>query len=118
MKINKLGNLEDHSYYVIDKTEEAVNTLSMLVERLFLVRFNFVDKMKDDSGKIIETSRSFEKTYDLFEVLAGKIRIEVFYGKDKMLLNLFGSKEERKKFNNALKEIAGLPLAKFIEGEI
>jgi len=118
MKINKLGNFEDHSYYVIDKTEEAVNTLSRLVESIFLVRFNFIDKMKDDSGKIIETGRSFEKTYDVFEVLAGKVRIEVFYGKDKMFLNLFGSKEERKKFNSSLKEVAEFPLAKFIEGEI
>ena len=117
MKIHKLGNMETHSYFIFDKNEEVVQAISKIAE-IFNIKFSFFDKMKDDSGKLMDVKRSFEKTFDVHEKFSGNLRLDVFYGKDKLLLNLFGNKDERKKFSDALKNNFELPLAKFVEQEI
>jgi len=105
IKLYAIGNEDNFSYYLFDKKQNVFEILN----KIFLVDFNIDWKLyRDDldkKGKI-----NIEKYVDIHESNGyDKLRIDLFYGKDKIYLTMICSPDLRIKFNESLFKYVTIP---------
>jgi len=109
LKLFGIGNCEDFNYYVIEKSQEAIEKLSKIISATLgkkLDIYHDPEEEKDYKWK----KRNFEKIKDVHEVLDfgpdSKNMVNIFYGDKKIFLTIHCSQKTREKFNKALGKIS------------
>lgn len=105
--LHEIGNDENFNYYVFDKKQEVFDILTKIFIRDFDVHWNEEIYNK----KINRKTDVHESDGDIYD----KVRIDLFYGKNKMYFTLICSELLRLKFNEALFKYAKMPKPKKIK---
>ncbi|VVB84011.1 Uncharacterised protein [uncultured archaeon] len=107
LKLYGIGNEDNFSYYLFDKKQEIFDILI----KLFLLEFDiyWLSHSSNENKRInIEKYTDVHKSY-----VSEKLRIDFFYGKERIYLTLNCPLNLRMKFNEALFKYVVMPKNKF-----
>jgi hypothetical protein len=105
IKLYAIGNEEDFNYYIFDKKQEVFDILN----KIFLIDFGIDWGLSHcDLGK--NKKVNIEKYTDIHESdKNSELRIDLFYGKNKIYFTLICPLNLRMKFNESLFKYAVMP---------
>lgn len=105
IKLHEIGNEENFNWYLFDKKQGVFDILNKIFIMDFNLDLNLYRDDLDKKGKI-----NVEKYVDIHEHEGNsQLRIDLFYGKNKIYLTLICSHELRLKFNESLFKYANMP---------
>ena len=110
MKVLGMGNEDNFNYLIIKKSEGFFEWFNELLVEAFGGAENDVMycESRDKDGKIINEKRDVNDETDTHEYYPTNdgIRVDVFYGKEKVFLTFNCSLDKRGKFMKKLEEIS------------
>ena len=112
IRLNGIANSENFNYYIFEKTENLLESLSKVFKEVLGVDFILSYEQQDNNGNWkIKTTNVFKEkdSHDAVSRSIGKPRIDIFYGDKKVFLTIVCSNKERLKFNEELEKIAEMP---------
>ncbi len=99
IKLYGTGNEGDFNYYIFDKKQEVFNILN----KIFLMDFNLKRGLTHCNYSDERKKVNIEKYSDIHESdKNNELRVDLFYGKNKIYITLICSQDLRIKFNEFL----------------
>jgi len=117
IKLYGMGNEEDFNHYEFDKKQKVAEYLSMILNRVFKISWEFHEEYKNKKRKWVSRKISINTYKDYHEVISSRNpRVDIFYGSKKMFMTINCSQKDRLKFNKELFKIAEMPKLKKLKG--
>jgi len=105
-----IGNDGDFNYYIFDKTKETHVILNKLFKDIFNCQWNLQDEEIDKKGVPTLINIDITKKKDIHEKIVNrlnkKIRIDFYYGNNKIFVVIHCDQNLRLKFNTELAKIS------------
>ncbi len=115
IKLYSIENRDDFNYYVFDKEQEVVESLSKIFDG-FGVELYLREEYKTKGGKWKSRKIDFGKYYDVCENFVSykyqNFEGKIFYGKERIFVIVHCSQKLRLKFNEELDKISIMPKPK------
>jgi len=103
IKLYGLGSDDNYSYFIFDKKIEFIKLFSAFLEKIGIDKLPYLYQI--DEGSLISID---EATDTIEHVYNGNFDVEVFYGKEKIIV-VIRSNEDREKYIEMIKEFADFP---------
>ena len=113
-KLYGIGNYENFNYYIFDKKQEILESLSCIFQKVLETSdILFNSEYKDKKGKWKSKKINYEKRKDChIFVLGEKTRVDIYLGDKKMFVAIYCPHKLRLKFNLELPLITCMPKPK------